>query len=132
MEELEFVKNSTKMSQDLFNILGVEFEDSTEFDRQALAAFSFGMVTAFAQEKQVEQDIVLNTSGYVLVNVFKYSKEQMQDFIHLLINSTKKGYHEGFFLMINQGVEMYREYEQKEYDKIFDRIMKTYLMFKKR
>ena len=33
--------------------------------------------------------------------------------------------------MINQGVEMYREYEHKEYDKIFDRIMKTYLMFKK-
>ena len=102
---------------------------STGFDWQALAAFSFGMVTAFAQEQQVEQDIVLNTSGYVLVNVFKYSKEQMQDFIHLLINSTKKGYYEGFF-MINQGVEMYREYEQKEYDKIFDRIMKTYLMFR--
>ncbi len=131
MEELEFVKNSAKMSQDLFNILGVEFEDSTEFDRQALAAFSFGMITAFAQKKQVEQAIVLNTSGYVFVNVFKYSEDQMQEFIYLLINSTKKGYHEGFYLMINQGVEMYHDYEQKEYDKIFDRIMKTYLMFKK-
>ena len=60
--------------------------------------FSFGMVTVFAQEKQIEQDIVLNTSGYVLINVFKYSEEQMQDFIHLLINSTKKDIMKDFIL----------------------------------
>lgn len=132
MEELEFVKESAKMAQDLFNIMGIDFEDSTEFDRQALSAFSFGMITTFAQENKIDNNIVFNTMGHILVNVFKYSENQMKDFIKLLINSTKREYSESFYILIHQGIEMYYEYKEEDYDKVFRRMMDTYLMFKRK
>lgn len=77
MEEMVFVQKSVDMSEKLFEVMETDIEDATEFDRQALAAFSFGMVTTFAAEEKVGQDIAFNTIGYVLVEVFQYSEEHL-------------------------------------------------------
>ncbi len=37
-------RQSAEMADDLFSVLGIPFEETTELQRQLLAAFSFGML----------------------------------------------------------------------------------------
>lgn len=75
MQEGIFVKNCEIMSSKLFEVMEMEFEDSTEFDRQILAIFSFGMISAYGMEEKASVDVVGLAAEYVLIKVFKYSNE---------------------------------------------------------
>ncbi|WP_297429671.1 Imm48 family immunity protein [Clostridium sp.] len=110
----------------------MEFDESTEFDRQMLAMFSFGMISAYGMEEKIEINVVSVASEYVLIKVFKYSKEQAKTFLQLLVDSTKKGKNPTYYRIIHEGIEMYYEYAENESDKMFDRIMRIYLAFKKK
>ncbi|MEJ8553221.1 Imm48 family immunity protein [Tepidibacter sp. Z1-5] len=132
MDKGIFIKNCENMSLRLFEVMDMEFEDSTEFDRQMLAIFSFGMISAYGMEENIGADIVSVTTEYVLIKVFKYSKEQAKTFCQLLIDSTKKEKNPTYYRIIHEGIEMYYEYAEDESDKMFDRIMKMYLDFKKK
>lgn len=90
MDKGVFVKNCESMSLKLFEVMEMEFEDTTEFDRQMLAMFSFGMISSYGMEENAEVDIVSVASEYVLIKVFRYSKEQAGTFLNLLIDSTKR------------------------------------------
>ncbi|WP_291584025.1 Imm48 family immunity protein [Clostridium sp. UBA6640] len=131
MQDSVFIKNCEVMTSKLFEVMGIEFEDSTEFDRHILAIFSFGMISAYGMEERVGVEVVRVASQYVLIKVFKYSKEQSETFLQLLIDSTQKGKNPVYYRIIHEGIEMYYEYIEDENDKIFDRIMKMYLSLKK-
>lgn len=131
MQEGIFIKKSETMSSKLFEIMEIEFEESTEFDRQMLAIFSFGMISAYATEEKFDANIVSLASEFVLIKVFKYSKEQAKTFLELLIESTKKGVNPTYYRIIHEGIEMYYEYVDDDDIKMFDRMMKAYLLFKK-
>lgn len=131
MQEGIFIKNSETMSAKLFEVMEIEFEDSTEFDRQMLAIFSFGMISAYAMEEKFDAKIVSLASEFVFIKVFKYSKEQAITFLKLLMDSTRKGVNPTYYRIIHEGIEMYYEYVDDDNVKMFDRIMKTYLLFKK-
>ena len=131
MQDGIFIKNCENMSLKLFEIMEIDFDESTEFDRQILAMFSFGMISAHGIEEKIKIDVVSVAAEYVLIKVFKYSKEQAGTFLKLLINSTKKGENPTYYRIIHEGIEMYYEYVENESDKMFDRIMRTYLSFKK-
>ncbi|KHD35433.1 hypothetical protein NL50_13090 [Clostridium acetobutylicum] len=132
MDKGGFVKNCESMSLKLFEVMEMEFEDTTEFDRQMLAMFSFGMISAYGMEQKAGVDIVSIASEYVLIKVFRYSKEQARTFLNSLIDSTKKGKNPTYYRIIHEGIEMYYEYAKNESDKMFDRIMKMYLAFNKK
>ncbi|URZ14178.1 Imm48 family immunity protein [Clostridium felsineum] len=132
MEKGVFIKNCESMSLKLFEVMEIEFEDSTEFDRQMLAMFSFGMISAYGMEENAEVDIVSVASEYVLIKVFRYSKEQARDFLNLLIDSTKKEKNPTYYRIIHEGIDMYYEYAEGESDKMFDRMMRMYLAFNKK
>ncbi|NFG40684.1 hypothetical protein FC789_05660 [Clostridium botulinum] len=78
------------MSSKLFEVMEIEFKDSTEFDRQMLAMLSFGMISAYGMKENIKVEVVSLTTEYVLIKIFKYSKEQARTFLQLLINNTKK------------------------------------------
>lgn len=132
MQEGIFIKDSEEMSAKLFEVMGIDVEDSTEFDRQMLSIFSFGMISAHAIEEKFDANIVSLASEFVLMKVFKYSKEQARTFLELLVDGTKKGVNPTYYRVIHEGIEMYYEYVNKDEVKMFDRIMKTYLSFKKK
>ena len=132
MEDGVFIKNCEDMSLKLFEVMEMEFDESTEFDRQILSIFSFGMISAYGMEEKIEINTISIASEYVLIKVFKYSKEQAKTFLQLLIDGTKEGKNLTYYRIIHEGIEMYYEYAENESDKIFDRIMNVYLAFKKK
>lgn len=131
MQDGIFIKNCENMSLKLFEIMEMDFDESTEFDRQILSMFSFGMISAYVIEEKIKIDVVSVAAEYVLIKVFKYSKEQAEIFLKLLINSTKRGENPTYYRIIHEGIEMYYEYVENESDKMFYRIMRAYLSFKK-
>lgn len=132
MQDGIFIKNCEDMSLKLFEIMEMDFDESTEFDRQVLSIFSFGMISAYGMEEKIEINVVSVAAEYVLIKVFKYSKEQAKTFLQLLVDSTKKGKNPTYYRIIHEGIEMYYEYAENESDKMFDRIMRMYLAFKKK
>lgn len=132
MEEKKaiFIKDCEIMSEKLFDVMDMSFEDTTEFDRQILSILSFGMINAYAMEEKISVDIVNIAAEYVLIKVFKYSNEQAQTFLGKMIEGTKKEKNLVYYNIIHQGIEMYYEYGKDEKDAMFDRIMKIYLLLR--
>ena len=85
-----FIKECEVMCNSLFDVMEMNFEDTTEFDRQILSILSFGMINAYAMEEKITVDIVNVASEYTLIKVFKYSKEQAQTFLEKMSEGTKK------------------------------------------
>lgn len=125
-----FIKECEIMSDKLFDVMEMSFEDTTEFDRQILSILSFGMMNAYAMEEKISVDIVSIAAEYVLIKVFKYSNEQAQTFLRKMIEGTNKEKNPVYYHIIHQGIEMYYEYNKGENDAMFDRIMKIYLLLK--
>lgn len=127
-----FIKKCKKMASHLFDVIEIRFEESTEFDRQILSVFSFGMINAYAIEEKIDLNLIPLSMEFILIKVFKYSKEQAASFLELLIAGTKKENDPTFYRIIHDGIDMYYEYQKDETDKMFDRIMDTYLRFRKK
>lgn len=126
-----FVKESEIMTNKLFEVIEIDFEDTTEFERQVLSILSFGMINAYAMEEKISVDTVNITAEYLLIKVFRYSKEQSRAFLDKMIEGTQKEKSSVYNYIIHQGIEMYYEYKKDEEDKMFDRIMNIYLALKK-
>ncbi|WP_252247253.1 Imm48 family immunity protein [Clostridium sp. ZBS4] len=123
-----FIKDCEIMSNKLFDVMEMSFEDTTEFDKQILSILSFGMINAYAMEEKISVDIVNITSEYVLIKVFKYSNEQAHTFLEKMIEGTRKEKNPVYYHIIHQGIEMFYEYGKYEKDAMFDRIIKIYLL----
>ena len=127
-KEANCIKECEVMSNKLFNIMEMSFEDTTEFDRQILSIVSFGMMNAYAMESKITSDIVNIACEYTLIKVFKYSNEQAHAFLEKMIEATRKEKNPVYYHIIHQGIEMFYEYKKDDKDAIFDRIMKIYLL----
>lgn len=125
-----FIKECEVMCNSLFDVMEMNFEDTTEFDRQILSILSFGMINAYAMEEKITVDIVNIASEYTLIKVFKYSKEQAQTFLEKMIEGTKKEKSPVYYHIIHEGIEMFYEYKENNKDVMFDRVMKLYLLLK--
>lgn len=75
------------MAGGLFGLVGVPFADTSELQRQVIAAFSFGMVFAVGQAKQLSPPDVHALVFACLMDVFNYSAAQAGDFSALLIEA---------------------------------------------
>ncbi|MPQ31916.1 hypothetical protein E4V42_10785 [Clostridium estertheticum] len=126
MKKDEFTIYSSKMSNDLFKILEIKFEETSEEERQIMAAFVFGMMNAYALDEKVEPPKVHGTMIGILINVFKYSEKQACEFAQTLINSTNKEYHPTMYTIIHRGMQGFYDYKETKEKELYDNL--TYII----
>ena len=106
MVELDVVgKKGIKMISTLFQVLEMRFEDTTELQRQLLAAFSFGMLTKMSQVKKLPIEQAYQNSRSMLIDVFHYGEDQAFEFTSFLIDvASERSVHSTIHVVINRGM----------------------------
>ena len=103
MEYDEFSKEYRELIEDLFEILEVDLEELTEKEKHLLIAYSFGIVSAMAEENQILLDKKYFEVENIIMEIFKYSQQTSIDIRKKLVNCTQKDGNEVFRIMIHQG-----------------------------
>ena len=117
---------SLRMTNDLFKILEISLEETSELERQIISAFAFGMINAYAIDEKIEQPIVHGIMIGVLINEFKYSEKQASEFTQVLINSTDREYHPTMYTIIHRGIQAYYDYKEDKEKEVYDNL--TYII----
>jgi len=79
MQQDIFLKNCKKLVENLFEILEVELEELTEQEKELLIAYSFGMISIMSEESQISKEMEYYSIEKVIIETFKYSKQQAKD-----------------------------------------------------
>ncbi|WP_298776259.1 Imm48 family immunity protein [uncultured Shewanella sp.] len=105
-------KNYTEMLRSLFELLGMSFEETTELQRQLLAAFSFGMLSRDSQDKKLPIEQAYENSRFMLIDIFGYSKVQASDFTDFLVNvASDRSIHSTIHVVIKRGEQGYVQFK---------------------
>lgn len=95
----------------------ISFENISELERQVTAVYFFGMADVLRQKTALGSNaneialIIMNT----LVNVFKYSKDQAEQFFDSMIeNLQSKDPNNTQYVIIHRGVDGYFAWEKGE------------------
>ncbi|GAA0086306.1 hypothetical protein UT300007_27450 [Clostridium sp. CTA-7] len=121
-----FAMYSSRMADDLFKILEINLEETSEVERQIISAFAFGMINAYAMEEKVEPATVHGVTIGILINEFKYSEKQASEFTQTLINSTNREYHPTMYTIIHRGIQAYYDYKNAKEKEVYDNL--TYII----
>jgi hypothetical protein len=103
-----------EMAGELFGIVGVPFEQTTELQRQLLSAFGFGMLFAVGQIRKLGPSDVHALAITMLMDVFKYSAAQAGDFARLLIESSGAAGDPTINTIIHRGIDGHRQWQAKQ------------------
>lgn len=114
------------MADDLFGIVGIPFEQTTELQRQLLAAFGFGMVFAVGQIEKLSPPDVHALVITLLMDVFKYSAPQAGDFSKLLIDSSGGSGDPTIHTIIHRGIDGHRQWQAKQVQELRRNIMEIF------
>ncbi|WP_283592159.1 Imm48 family immunity protein [Clostridium butanoliproducens] len=117
---------SSRMTNDLFKILEINLEETSEIERQIISAFAFGMINAYAIDEKIKPPKVHGTMIGVLINEFKYSEKQACEFAQTLINSTSREYHPTMYAIIHRGIQAYYDYKEAKEKEVYDNL--TYII----
>lgn len=121
MEELK-VKNAAHelrhFSMNLFSLLKINLENTTELERQVLAAFCFGALNAIIQREELNQPQAHAITLALLINDFKYSEKQAVAFAEDLIKATKKEHHPVMHTIIHRGIDGHLQYTENKEDEL--------------
>ena len=116
-------EQNASMVNSIFPIIGIRFEDTSELQRQLLAAFAFGMVYADGQIKGVSPTAVHGLAISMLKDVFNYSPEQAAEFSSLLIEAASdKTVHSVINAIIHRGIKGHYQWEQKQSSRLKENI----------
>jgi hypothetical protein len=107
-------QQSVEMGDALFSVLGIRFEDTTELQRQLLAAFSFGMLFALGQFNKLTAPEIHALVICVLLDVFKYSNHQAAAFAEDLIESASGRGSPTTNSVIHRGIDGHRQWEARQ------------------
>ena len=102
---------SAQMVGELFAIVGIPFEKTTELQRQLLAAFSFGMLFAVGQCNKLAASEIHALSISLLMDVFQYSDRQATAFAEDLIESASGRGNSTTNAVIHRGIDGHRQWE---------------------
>ena len=118
MADLKVLRSHVaQMGNDLFDVIGVPFEQTTELQRQLLAAFCFGMVFAVGHIEKLSPPDVHALAIFCLVDVFKYSAAQAGSFSQHLINaSMDKAVHPTINAVVHRGIDGHKQWEEGRCD----------------
>jgi len=97
---------NAQIASELFRVIGIPFEETSELQRQILAAFAFGMTFAASKMKQLPPPDVQALVICCLVDVFKYSDEQAAAFSARLISAaSSKDPNDTMKAIIHRGID---------------------------
>jgi hypothetical protein len=103
---------SAEMAQELFSVVGIPFEKTTELQRQLLAAFSFGMLFALGQFNKLTAAEIHGLGICVLMDVFKYSDHQASAFAEDLVKSASGRGNATTNAIIHRGIDGHLQWEK--------------------
>ena len=108
-------EQNASMVSSIFPVIGMKFEETSELERQLLAAFAFGMVYADGQIKGVAPIEVHGLAILMLLDVFNYNSEQAGAFSSLLIEAASdKSVHRVINAVIHRGIKGHYQWQQKQ------------------
>jgi hypothetical protein len=113
MADLKLLRSRiARMGSDLFDVIDIPFEQTTELQRQLLAAFCYGMVFAVGRIERLSPPDVHALAISCLVDVFKYSAAQAGSFSQHLINaSLDKAVHPTINTVVHRGIDGHKQWE---------------------
>lgn len=117
---LEPIRNeNAQMAAELFGIVGIPFEQTSELQRQILAAFAFGMVFAACRMRQLPPPDVQALGICRLTDVFHYSGDQAAAFSARLISAaSSKDPTDTMRSIIHRGIDGQNQWQQKRHDQL--------------
>jgi hypothetical protein len=116
MIDLEkFRELNSGMVNSLFQLIQVELEQTSELQRQLLAAFGFGMIYADGQIQGLSPVQVHGLAISMLQDVFNYSSEQAGEFSGFLVEvASDRSVHSTIHAIIHRGITGHSQWEQKK------------------
>jgi hypothetical protein len=106
------------MSNDLFVVIGIPFEKTSELQRQLLASFAFGMTFAIAQIERLTPPEVHALAITMLMDSFKYTENQSAAFAQQLIECGSGGGNSTINAVIHRGIDGHRQYQSAKREEL--------------
>jgi hypothetical protein len=107
------------MATDLFGVVGVPFEQTSELQRQILAAFAFGMIFAVGKINRLSPPDVHALAICCLMDVFKYADHQAIAFSSdLIAHASSKDPNDTHKAIIHRGIDGHHQWQQKQTDRL--------------
>lgn len=102
---MDFNKEARELIREVINILSIEMD--SEFNKQILGGFLFGVINSLAYDRKKDlvdvQEVMLSS----FENDFKYKKNQASDFLQYLLEATVEENNPIMFAIIHRGLEAY-------------------------
>jgi Immunity protein 48 len=96
------------MGEAMFTAAGIPFGETTELQRQLLAAYTFGMLFALGRLHKLTPPDVHALTILMLLDIFKYSQDQAVAFAEDLIQSSSGHGNPTTNAVIRRGFDGYR------------------------
>jgi hypothetical protein len=103
---------ANEMATELFRVIGIPFEQTSELQRQVLASFAFGMIFAIGQLRKLKPPEVHALAIACLMDVFKYSDHQAAGFSQDLIAAASGRGNPTTKAIIHRGIDGYAEWQR--------------------
>jgi hypothetical protein len=99
----------------LFDLLELPFDQSSELERQVVAAFAFGMTFALGQRKGLAAPEIHALALALMCDVFKYSDHQAAEFtVDLIAASSGASQQQVMSAIIHRGIDGDMQWERND------------------
>jgi hypothetical protein len=96
-------------------LIGTPLEQTTELERQVIAAFGFGAVYGITHRDQLAEPQAHALSIRMLIKPFNYSEQQAVDFADDLIRvASDREVHPVMNTIIHRGIDGHRQFNQED------------------
>lgn len=107
------------MAGELFDVIEVPFEKTSELQQQVLAAFAFGMIFAVGKLKGLPPPDVHALAICCLMDVFKYADQQAGAFSATLISAaSSKDENNTMNAIIHRGIDGHHQWQKRQTDQL--------------
>ena len=108
------------MATELFGVIGIPFQQTSELQRQVLATFAFGMIFAVGNLNRLRPPEVHALAIACLMDVFKYADHQAAAFSNNLISAALANVRNPTTTsaIIHRGIDGHRQWQQKNLDEL--------------
>jgi len=112
------------MASDLFDVVGIPFEETTELQRQLLAAFAFGMMFAVVHFEKLSPPDAHALAIAMLMDSFRYSDHQAADQADLLIRASQDArVHDTINAVVHRGIDGHLQWQRDDLVALKDNIL---------
>jgi hypothetical protein len=101
------------MAGGLFGVVGIPLDQTSELQRQLLAAYAFGMTFAVGQVKRLTPPEVHALAICCLMDVFQYADHQAGAFAEdLIAAASNRSFHPTMNEVINRGIDGHGQWQR--------------------